>query len=193
PRDPDPRAEGRRMSGAETATASPGRASELLERGWIFTPPRSQLLDPTPADGPDPYGNPDPDWLRIDWREHLRTIELDTGAYPEATGGSTPITYLEMGPTDAVEGDAGPPIVFVHGLGGCWQNWLENIPHFARRHRVVALELPGFGHSPLPIWDVSIEGLGRILLSFCRNLGLEGAVVVGNSMGGFISAEAAIQ
>ena len=43
-----------------------------------------------------------------------------------------------------------PAIVFVHGLSGCWQNWLENIPHFARGHRVLALDLPGFGFSPVP-------------------------------------------
>jgi pimeloyl-ACP methyl ester carboxylesterase len=170
------------MSGDGTATVQehPGRIADAIARNWAFTPPRSPLLDPTRADGPDPYGDPDPEWLRIDWREHLRTADVE----------GTRINYAETGPTEA---EAGPPIVFVHGLGGCWQNWLENVPHFARRHRVVALDLPGFGHSPLPSWDVSIEGFGRILLTFCRQLGLTGGVVVGNSMGGFISAEAVIQ
>lgn len=157
-----------------------GRVANAIARNWAFTPPRAPLLDPTPSDGPDPYGDPDPEWLRIDWRQHLRTADVD----------GTRVNYAELGPT---EGEGGPPIVFVHGLGGCWQNWLENVPHFARRHRVVALDLPGFGHSPLPSWDITIEGFGRILLSFCRQLGLEGGVVVGNSMGGFISAEAVIQ
>ena len=31
---------------------------------------RTTLPDPTPADGPDPYGDPDPEWLRIDWSAH---------------------------------------------------------------------------------------------------------------------------
>ena len=39
----------------------------------------------------------------------------------------------------------GPALVFVHGLGASWQSWLENIPEFARDHRVVAMDLPGFG------------------------------------------------
>jgi pimeloyl-ACP methyl ester carboxylesterase len=168
------------VSATTTETTETGRIADAVARNWAFTPPRAPLLDSTPADGPDPYGDPDPEWLRIDWREHLKTADVD----------GTRINYAEMGPT---EEETGPPIVFVHGLGGCWQNWLENVPDFARHHRVVALDLPGFGHSPLPSWDVSIEGFGRILLSFCRRLGLEGGVVVGNSMGGFIAAEAVIQ
>jgi pimeloyl-ACP methyl ester carboxylesterase len=173
--------------------ADAGRIAELIAHGWVFTPPRSELPDPTPSDGPDPYGNPDPEWLRIDWREHVRTIDLDTAAYPEATGGRTEINYVEIGPTEAGESEAGPPILFVHGLGGCWQNWLENITHFARYHRVVALDLPGFGWSPLPTWSLTIESHGRVVLDFARRLGLEGGAIVGNSMGGFVAAEAVIQ
>jgi pimeloyl-ACP methyl ester carboxylesterase len=83
-------------------------------------------------------------------------------------------------------------VLFVHGLSGSWQNWLENIPHFARTHRVVALDLPGFGHSPLPPWPISIESYGRLLHRFCDALEIGDCAVVGNSMGGFISAEAAV-
>jgi pimeloyl-ACP methyl ester carboxylesterase len=141
---------------------------------WFFTG-RARRPDPTPADGEDPYGNPDPEWLRIDWREHLRTLELE-GAR---------VNYVEMG--------QGPPLVLVHGLSGCWQNWLENIPHFGRTHRVVALDLPGFGSSPMPEWEISIPAYGRLLHDFCGELGLTPCALVGNSMGGFVSAEAATE
>jgi pimeloyl-ACP methyl ester carboxylesterase len=177
----------------DSATADAGRVAELITHSWVFTPPRSELLDPTPPDGPDPYGDPDPEWLRIDWREHLRMVELDTAGYPEASGGRTEINYVEMGPTEVGESEAGPPILLVHGLGGCWQNWLENIPGLARRHRVVALDLPGFGRSPLPTWSLTIESHGRVVLDFARRLGLEGGAIVGNSMGGFVGAEAVIR
>ena len=46
---------------------------------------RAQLTPPTPSDGPDPYGNPDPDWLRVDWREHLRQIDV-VGVASRRTG-----------------------------------------------------------------------------------------------------------
>lgn len=121
------------------------------------------------------YGNPDPDWLKVDWREHLRQIEL-----PGAR-----VNYVEIG--------EGEPILFVHGLAGCWRNWLENLPHFGRSHRAIAIDLPGFGHSPMPSWPIGMLAYGRLLHDFCEKLGLgRVAALVGNSMGGFVSTEAVI-
>ena len=136
--------------------------------------PWQERPDATPPDGPDPYGNPDPEWLRIDWREHLRTIEID----------GAEVNYVEMG--------EGPPLLFVHGLSGAWQNWLENLPHFARTHRVIAPDLPGFGASPLPRWRPSIRSYGQLLIDLCDALETGPVAVVGNSMGGFIAAEVSI-
>jgi pimeloyl-ACP methyl ester carboxylesterase len=135
---------------------------------------RVPLPDPTPSDGPDPYGAPDPEWLRIDWTEHLRRIEVV----------GTAVNYVEMG--------EGPPLVLVHGLSGAWQNWLEQIPRFSAAHRVIALDLPGFGGSPMPPWRISIPAYGRFLRDFCERLGIDRCALVGNSMGGFIATEVAI-
>lgn len=124
------------------------------------------------------YGNPDPhpEWLRIDWRQHLRQVDLP---------GAEAVNYVDIG--------EGEPIIFVHGIAGCWRNWLENIPYFARNHRVIALDLPGFGESPMPTWDVSMGNYGRLLHDLCERLGLDRvAALVGNSMGGFIATEAVI-
>lgn len=124
------------------------------------------------------YGNPDPqpEWLQINWRAHLKRIEL-----PGAE-----VNYVDIG--------EGEPIVFVHGLAGCWRNWLENIPYFAQRHRVLALDLPGFGDSPSPSWDISMPAYGQMIHDFLEKLGIDRvAAVVGNSMGGFVSTEAVIQ
>jgi pimeloyl-ACP methyl ester carboxylesterase len=135
---------------------------------------RVELPPATPPDGPDPYGNPDPEWLRIDWREHLRQIDV-VGARAN---------YVELG--------EGPPLLCVHGLSGCWQNWLENIPDLARTHRVIAFDLPGFGGSPMPPWDITIPAYGRFVRDFCERLGIDRCSLVGNSMGGFIATEVAI-
>ena len=113
---------------------------------------RVQLPEPTPTDGPDPYGNPDPEWLKIDWRRHLRTVDV-VGA--EAN-------YVEMG--------EGPPLVFVHGLSGAWQNWLEQIPRLSQKHRVIAMDLPGFGASPMPPWEIAIPAYGTFVRDFCEKL-----------------------
>ncbi|MGH2979719.1 MAG: alpha/beta fold hydrolase [Solirubrobacterales bacterium] len=130
---------------------------------------------------PDGYG-PDgrSEWLDIDWRRHLRSCTVN-GAR---------VNYVEMEPDD--KSAARPPLVFVHGLAGCWQNWLENIPHFGRSRRVIAIDLPGFGESELPREEISIPGYGRFVDAFLDKIGVACASVVGNSMGGFIAAEVAL-
>jgi pimeloyl-ACP methyl ester carboxylesterase len=156
----------------------PEGAAPGLVRPLFGTP--YETPDPSPAEGPDPYGNSDPvpEWLQVDWREHLRTAEV----------GGTEVTYVDTGSNEPDELD----LLLVHGLDGCWQNWLETIPHFARTRRVVALDLPGFGHSPMPEWDLTIENYGRFLHDFREAVGIGDCCVVGNSMGGFVAAEAAV-
>jgi pimeloyl-ACP methyl ester carboxylesterase len=114
------------------------------------------------------------DWRTIDWHEHQRWELVD----------GRPINTIALGSGE-------PAIVFVHGLSGCWPNWLEQLPVFAARHRVVALDLPGFGHSPGHAGEVSMPGYARILEDLIQHLGLGRVVLVGNSMGGLISAELA--
>ncbi|HEV2974028.1 MAG TPA: alpha/beta fold hydrolase [Solirubrobacteraceae bacterium] len=119
-------------------------------------------------------------WQDVDWSAHQRWIALD----------GSPVNVVELGP----ERDAGAtqPLVFVHGLSGSWPNWLEQLPAFASERRVVTLDLPGFGHSPMPQRTISIAGYARMLDRLLGELGIDAAAVVGNSMGGFIAAELAI-
>jgi pimeloyl-ACP methyl ester carboxylesterase len=114
------------------------------------------------------------EWRDVDWGHHQRWLEID----------GAPVNVIDVG--------EGPALLFVHGLSGCWQNWLEQIPHFARTRRVVAPDLPGFGASPLPREDVSISGYARCLDAILGQLGVEAADVVGNSLGGFVANELAI-
>jgi pimeloyl-ACP methyl ester carboxylesterase len=157
-------------------------AWELL-RDQIAATGDRERPNPTPSEGPDPYGNPDPDpaWLGVDWREHLRSVDA----------GGTRVNYVDYGPTEP--GERGCDLVLVHGLAGCWQNWLETVPHFGRRHRVLALDLPGCGHSPMPPWEISVAGYGKLIAGFCDAVEVgRPAAIVGNSLGGFIAAEAVI-
>src|SRR4051794_37838323 len=125
---------------------------------------------------PDDYGSHGrAEWLDVDWSRYLRSTVVRDAR----------VNYVEMG--------EGSPLVFIHGLSGCWQNWLENIPFFARSHRVIAMDLPGFGSSELPQEEISIPGYGRFVDSFLEDIGVERAALVGNSMGGFIAAETAIE
>ena len=127
----------------------------------------------------DDYGVSDtPDWRSIDWAAH---------AGQEQIAGAR-VNYIDIGDDRSQH-----PIVFVHGLGGQWQNWLENIPRFATDRRVVALDLPGFGASSMPDQKITIDLYGRVLAELMDRLELGPSVLVGNSMGGYISAELVIE
>lgn len=118
-------------------------------------------------------------WLDVDWRLHQRWILIDGQA----------VNTIEIGPERT---STGAPLVFIHGLSGCWANWLEQLPVLAREHRVVTLDLPGFGYSPMPSDPITMSGYARLLDRLLGELHIDAATVVGNSMGGFISAELAI-
>jgi pimeloyl-ACP methyl ester carboxylesterase len=117
------------------------------------------------------------EWMDIEWSEHLRWVRVLERWMNVLDYGSGP----------------GEPIIFIHGLSGCWQNWLENIPHFARDHRVIAVDLPGFGQSEMPETEISVSGYADTIDALMTELGIDSAQIVGNSMGGFIGAELAIQ
>jgi pimeloyl-ACP methyl ester carboxylesterase len=126
----------------------------------------------------DDYGVSDsPDWREVDWPAHQHRVEL----------GGTTVNYVDIG-----DDRSSHPIVFVHGLGGQWQNWLENIPRFAETRRVIAPDLPGFGASEMPD-EITIGYYGQVVAELLDHLDLGPSVVVGNSMGGYVSAELAIQ
>ncbi len=111
----------------------------------------------------------------MDWAAHQHWVKVDRRW----------VNVIDIG--------EGPAVIFLHGLSGCWQNWLENLPHFAGDHRVIALDLPGFGESELPTDPISVTGYARTVDAVCEALGIDQAAVVGNSMGGFVAAELAIR
>jgi pimeloyl-ACP methyl ester carboxylesterase len=91
-----------------------------------------------------------------------------------------------------IELGEGPPLVFLHGLIGRWTHWMEQLTVFAESHRVIAVDLPGFGDSPMPAEKISISGYARMIEKLLDVLQLSAAAFVGHSMGGFTSVELAI-
>jgi 4,5:9,10-diseco-3-hydroxy-5,9,17-trioxoandrosta-1(10),2-diene-4-oate hydrolase len=86
---------------------------------------------------------------------------------------------------DAGDGD---PVVMLHGGGpgaSAWSNFGRNLPVFARHHRTLLVDQPGFGHSDKPeITDQFFTFSADALVRLLDAVGLERVALVGNSLGG---------
>ena len=92
--------------------------------------------------------------------------------------------YLEAG--------KGTPVVLLHGLGATNASMLPTFWEFARDHRVIAPDLPGFGDSGKPVRSYDAGFYAAWLEAFLDKVGIERALMIGNSMGGRVAIEAAL-
>lgn len=88
---------------------------------------------------------------------------------------------------------SGPPLVLVHGIGSRRGVWDPVVPVLAGSRDVLAVDLPGFGDSPvLPAGVVpSVGAFVDALVAWWSALGIERPHVAGNSLGGGIALELA--
>lgn len=90
-------------------------------------------------------------------------------------------------------GEAGPPVVLIHGLGASAEIWQFNIEALASRHRVFAPDLPGFGRTEKPEWmDYGPAAYSRFIREFLSAAGIGRAALVGHSLGGGVALRSAL-
>jgi len=87
---------------------------------------------------------------------------------------------------------SGSPLVLLHGIGHRWQAWEPVLDALAAEHDVIAVDLPGFGRSPL-LEDSRHDMVSAIqtCADIFADLGLDRPHVAGNSLGGAIGLELA--
>lgn len=90
------------------------------------------------------------------------------------------ICYYDVG--------TGPPLVLVHGLGADADVWAFCLGALSTSHRVIALDLLGFGRSDKPLINYQVAVFVEVLRGFLDALGIERASLLGNSLGGCIVA-----
>jgi abhydrolase domain-containing protein 6 len=92
------------------------------------------------------------------------------------------------------EGGSGEPVVLVHGFGASADNWNRFAGRLAKRYRVIAPDLPGWGESTrIDAESYAYPQQVERLRQFLRLLGLQRVHLVGHSMGGFIVSAYAAQ
>jgi pimeloyl-ACP methyl ester carboxylesterase len=87
------------------------------------------------------------------------------------------------------ESGIGFPVVFIPGF--CESNtiWKALSEDLSDEFRIICPDLPGFGQSPLPDNDFSLEEIGDQIVSWLKNLDIKQCIVIGHSLGGYISLE----
>lgn len=96
------------------------------------------------------------------------------------------LSYLEAG--------LGEPVLLVHGLGATKASFLPTVAALAGSHRVIALDLPGFGDSAKPLGAAyDPRFFARAVVGLLDAVGIERAHLVGNSLGGRVAIETALR
>ena len=95
------------------------------------------------------------------------------------------IRYIESGDSDE-------HVLFIHGLGGSSESWINNISMFKDHFHVLAPDLIGFGRSDKPKINYNMKTFTNFVNRFMDSLGIKKANIIGSSMGGQIAAEFAI-
>lgn len=96
------------------------------------------------------------------------------------------IAYADVGAGEV-------PIVLVHGLSGYIPMWSKNIEALAQRHRVIALDLPGYGKSDKPRANYTMSFFAEAVRGLLDALDIGRAIFVGHSMGGQVSMHLALR
>lgn len=85
------------------------------------------------------------------------------------------------------EEGSGLPVLLLHGFAEDGQVWNEVVPWLSAHCRVLVPDLPGSGKSDLLPGEPSIDSLADAMKAFIDQLGIDACVLIGHSMGGYIS------
>lgn len=93
-----------------------------------------------------------------------------------------------------VNGSKGPGILLIHGIAANLYCWRKLTPLLADNFRVYAIDLKGFGFSDKPTGEehYSLDSHATVVAQFIENVIKEPVIIVGNSMGGNIALQVAL-
>ena len=91
-----------------------------------------------------------------------------------------PVHYIDFG-------GEGKSMLMVHGLGGNALNWMAVGPELAKRYHAIAIDLAGFGQTPLYRRSATVGANAELVQRFIEKVIGEPVALMGNSMGGHMA------
>lgn len=87
------------------------------------------------------------------------------------------------------ESGQGFPVVLIHGFCESSSIWKSLSRKLSNEFHVICPDLPGFGQTPLYSDNFSLEEIGDHIVAWLKDLGIDRCIVIGHSLGGYISLE----
>lgn len=118
--------------------------------------------------------------------------------WTDLTGVAYEMTWVDAGGLRTRSLQAGPadgePVIFLHGTSGHLEAFIRNVPAFVSAgYRVHAIDMAGHGYTDSPGVDYEIPVYLKHLTDYMDAVGIGAAHMVGESLGGWVSARLAIE
>ena len=130
----------------------------------------------------------------------LAAIAFALGSCGLSAGDAADGPYARLGPIEAPvklyyqEEGNGPPLLLIHGFGASTFTWRHVAPELAKTHRVIAVDLKGFGQSDKPFdGRYSVFDQAELLAQLIEDKDLRNLTLVGHSFGGGIALLLALE
>jgi pimeloyl-ACP methyl ester carboxylesterase len=130
----------------------------------------------------------------------LAVIALALGSCGLSAGDAIDGPYARLGPPEAPvrlyveEQGKGAPVLLIHGFGASTYTWRHVAPELAKTHRVIAVDLKGFGQSDKPFDSrYSVFDQAELLAQLIVDKDLRNLTLVGHSFGGGIALLLALE
>jgi len=130
----------------------------------------------------------------------VAALAIALGSCGLSIGDAAEGPYARLGPPDAPvklyyeEQGKGPPLLLIHGLGASTFTWRFVVPELAKTHRVIAVDLKGFGQSDKPFDErYSVVDQAELLAQLIEEKDLRNLTLVGHSFGGGVALLLALE
>lgn len=119
-------------------------------------------------------------------------LHFHTGPMP---GEPKDATFLELDGTRVryVDVGEGPPVVLLHGFASSIENWITVMPKLVKDHRVIAIDLRGFGWTDRPVADYSPKAQAQLLKALLDERKVGKVALVAHSWGSSVALAFALE